>query len=263
MVRLISAAAAAALLLISAAPASADPPPADPGGVAPVAATPAPAPAPAAAPWAAPAPGAPAPAPAAAPVAAPAVDTGRTAPAPPATMTTSDGAVLTVFGEDESRTAVPALTTAITSRDYDVDGIFRASITGSNEPAKGLFEVGYQIGCGIDMGTGPGVLIGGNLGANTILGLAGVIPDLDTFIPNVGVSGGGIINVSLKPGVVYNVPVTKKQFKGESPRVAIRDVRVKIDGCVGESFIRSYAVLGRVTDEKDSVLAWYGETTRV
>jgi hypothetical protein len=81
--------------------------------------------------------------------------------------------------------------------------------------------------------------------------------------PNVGVTGGGTVLVSLKPGIVNTIPVTKKQFKGESPRVAIRDVRVKIDGCVGESFIRSYAVLARVTDEKDSVLAWYAETTRV
>jgi hypothetical protein len=256
-----SAPAAAALLLISTAPAAADPPPTDPGGVAPVAAAPGPVPAPAAAPWAAPAPVGPAGAPP--PGATPAIDTGRVAPAPPATMTTSDGAVLTVFGEDESRTPVPALTTAITTRDYDVDGVFRASITGSATPAGGALEVGYQIGCGIDMGTGPGVLIGGNLGANAILGWAGVIPDLDTFSPNVGVTGGGIITVALKPGIVNTIPVTKKQFKGESPRVAIRDVRVKIDGCVGESFIRSYAVLARVTDEKDSVLAWYGETTRV
>ncbi len=259
MVRLMSTSAAAALVLISAAPASADPPPTDPGGVAPVAA--APAPAPAAAPWAAPAPVGPAGAPP--PVAAPAVDAGRVAPAPPATMTTRDGAVLTVFGEDESQQPVPALTTAITSRDYDVDGVFRGSITGSAEPARGLFEVGYQIGCGIDMGTGPGVLIGANLGANVSVGWAGFIPNLTEFIPNAGITGGGIITVSLKPGIVNTIPVTKKQFKGESPRVAIRDVRIKIDGCVGESFIRSYAVMARVTDEKESILAWYGKTTRV
>jgi hypothetical protein len=246
MRRLTSAPAAAALLLIAAAPASADPPPADPGGVAP---------------WAAPAPVGPAGPPPR--EAAPAVDAGRVAPAPPATMTTSDGAVLTVFGEDESRTPVPALTTAITTRDYDVDGVFRGSITGSTAPAGGVLEVGYQIGCGIDMGTGPGVLIGGNLGANAILGLAGQEGLGIDFIPNVGITGGGIISVALKPGIVNTIPVTKKQFKGESPRVAIRDVRVKIDGCVGESFIRSYAVMARVTDEKESILAWYGETTRV
>jgi hypothetical protein len=230
MRRLMSAPAAAALVMVAAAPAAADPAPTDPGGVAPVAA----------------------------------VNASLVAPAPPATMTTSDGAVLTVFGEDESRKPVPALTTAISTRDYDVDGVFRGSITGSTEPAGGVFEVGYQIGCGIDMGTGPGVLIGGNLGGNAILGLAGAVGIFPwDVIPNVGITGGGIITVALKPGIVNTIPVTKKQFKGESPRVAIRDVRVKIDGCVGESFIRSYAVMARVTDEKESILAWYGETTRV
>ena len=230
--RLLLATTVAAAVLFSAAPASADPAPADPGGVAP---------------------------------AAPAVDTGKVASAPPATMTASDGVTLTVWGEEESQQPVPALTTAITTRDYDVDGIFRGSIDGSSAPTKGLFEVGYQIGCGIDMGTGPGVLIGGNLGANLVWGFAGpLVPGADWgFIPNAGLIGGGSVTVSLKPGIVNTVPVTKKQFQGEAPRVAIRDFRVKIDGCVGESFIRSYAVLFRVTDERDTVLAWYGETKRV
>lgn len=39
--------------------------------------------------------------------------------------------------------------------------------------------------------------------------------------------------------------------------------RVKIDGCVGESFIRSYAFLTRSTDVSDAVIAYYGETKAV
>ena len=39
--------------------------------------------------------------------------------------------------------------------------------------------------------------------------------------------------------------------------------RIKIDGCVGESFIRSDAVLTRSTDLSDAVLAYYGETKKV
>ena len=69
--------------------------------------------------------------------------------------------------------------------------------------------------------------------------------------------------MSLKPGIVNTIPVTKKQFKGELPRVAIRDVRVKIDGCVGESFIRSYAILSSSTDERETILSWYGATKAV
>lgn len=40
----------------------------------------------------------------------------------------------------------------------------------------------------------------------------------------------------------------------------VSNFRVKIDGCVGQSFIRSYAFLTRSTDESDAVLAYYGET---
>jgi hypothetical protein len=43
----------------------------------------------------------------------------------------------------------------------------------------------------------------------------------------------------------------------------ISKFRVKIDGCVGESFIRSYAFLTRSTDQSEAVLAWYGVTKKI
>jgi hypothetical protein len=210
------------------------------------------------------------PVPGAPPVGAPPIDDGRVVSAPPATMTASDGATLTVSAQDEIQRPVEPLTTAISTRDYDVGGVFRGSVTGASEPAKGLLEVGYQIGCGIDMGTGPGVLIGANGGANAAIGVIGIpsFPMIGNapgalIDPNVGVTGGGSVTVSLKPGVVNAVPVTRKQFKGESPRVSIRNFRVRIDGCVGESFIRSYAILNRSTDQRETSLAWYGESKKV
>jgi hypothetical protein len=243
-------AALAAITTSAAAPAAADPDPTKPGPAAPVAAA-----------EVGPAPADPAAPP---PVeGAPPVDDGKVASSPPATMTAADGVTLTVSAEDEIQQPVPPLTTAISTRDYMVGGVFRGSITGSETPPKGLLEVGYQIGCGIDMGTGPGVLIGGNLGGNAALGVVGA-PGLGVgLVPNVGVTGGGSVTVSLKPGIVNTVPVTKKQFAGDEPRVAIRGFRVRIDGCVGESFIRSYAVLARSTDERETILAWYGTTKAV
>jgi hypothetical protein len=80
---------------------------------------------------------------------------------------------------------------------------------------------------------------------------------------NAGITGGGNVTVALKPGIVNTVPVTKKPFVGDAPRVSIRNFRVKIDGCVGESFIRSYAILARSTDERETVLSWYGATKAV
>jgi hypothetical protein len=184
---------------------------------------------------------------------------------PPATLTATDGVTLTISASDEIQLPIPPLTTAISTREYVVGGVFRGSITGSAAP-KGVLEVGYQIGCGIDMGTGPGVLLGANLGANASVGVIGfegaegvsLIP-----IPNAGITGGGNVTVALKPGIVNTVPVTKKPFVGDAPRVSIRNFRVKIDGCVGESFIRSYAILARSTDERETVLSWYGATKAV
>ena len=229
------AAALAALGTVIAPTASADPAPADPAAPAP-------------------------------PGAAPPVDTGLVVSAPPSTMTSTDGVTLTLSASDEIQQPVAPLTTALSTREYDVGGVFRGSITGSAEPAKGILEVGYQIGCGIDMGTGPGVLIGANGGTNAALGIIDGAPlglGGPGLIPNAGITGGGSVTVSLKPGVVNSVPVTRKQFKGESPRVSIRSFRIRIDGCVGESFIRSYAVLTRSTDERESSLAWYGESKKV
>ena len=72
------------------------------------------------------------------------------------------------------------------------------------------------------------------------------------------VTGG--IAVGLKPGLVNMVPVSKKEYKGADPWVMISGFRVKIDGCVGQSFIRSYAVLTKSTDSSDVVLGYYGTT---
>ena len=39
--------------------------------------------------------------------------------------------------------------------------------------------------------------------------------------------------------------------------------RIKIDGCVGQSFIRSYAALSSTTEQGEAVLSWYGITKAV
>ncbi len=193
---------------------------------------------------------------------APVIDEGRVVSNPAATLTATDGATLAISASEETQLVVAPLTTAISTREYLVGGVFRGSVTDSAVPPRGILEVGYQIGCGIDMGTGPGVLLAGNAGGNASLGVA-VLGGIPVLIPNAGVQGGGSVTVALKPGIVLTVPVTKKQYQGEAPRVSIRNYRVRIDGCVGESFIRSYAILARSTDERETILSWYGATKAV
>jgi len=123
-------------------------------------------------------------------------------------------------------------------------------------------DLGYEIGCGIDMSTSNGVtpILGG--GITPSLGTTALLPGAATgLLPLVSTPLNGGLEVGLKPGLVIVVPVDRKQFKGPNPWIMINNFHIKIDGCVGQSFIRSYAVLTRVTDQSDVVLSYSGVTT--
>ena len=52
--------------------------------------------------------------------------------------------------------------------------------------------------------------------------------------------------------------VDKKEFKGTSARVTVRDIHIKVDNCVGASSLRSYAVLTSSGSDDDDIVAYYG-----
>jgi hypothetical protein len=204
--------------------------------------------------------------PVAADPAAPPVDDGKVASTPPATTKSPDGWTLTIAAKDEVQMPAAPLTTALSSREYIVGGTFNGSLDGSGDAPKGVLEVGYQIGCGIDMSTSNGVSLTGTAGINPSISyfgadFAGVLPD--GIIPSLGANVSGAITVGLKPGIINIVPVTKKLFKGAQPWVSISNYHIKIDGCVGESFIRSYATMTKSNDLGDAILSWYGVTKTV
>ena len=199
------------------------------------------------------------------PDAGPPVDDGSVVSPPPQMLKTPDGWTLTVAAKDETQMISAPLTTALSSREYVVGGTFTGSLVGPGEEADpgGTFEVGYQIGCGIDMSTSNGVSLTGTIGLNSSLGILGtdvVSPEPDGILPGIGGNIGGGVTVGLKPGIINVVPVTKKAYEGAEPWVMISNFHVKIDGCVGQSFIRSYAFLSRSTKMSDAIVAYYGET---
>jgi hypothetical protein len=194
--------------------------------------------------------------------AAPPAD-GRVPSADPAILNTPDGWRLALGAKEEALLPVAPLTTAVSSREYLASGIFVGSLAGPETP-RGNLEVGYEIGCGIDMSTSNGVELGGGVGVAPGVGYTGPLVGIPTsFLPLITVPIEGSLVVGLKPGLVIVVPVVKKEFKGPDPWVMISNFHVKIDGCVGQSFIRSFATLTRVTDQSDVVVSYMGVTKAV
>jgi MspA len=185
-------------------------------------------------------------------------DTGVVASDEPATVVSPDGWTLTVAAKDETELPIAPLTTAVSSREYLVGGTFTGTVTGKGKGTLtgGSLEAGYQIGCGIELGQ---VRLVGSVGAQTTSAnlFTGAIPTGVTF-PLVG-----SVEVHPKPGTVTQVPVDKKSFKAAPARITLKDVHVKVDGCVGQSFLRSYATLTSSTADTDDVVAYYGITKAV
>jgi MspA len=183
-------------------------------------------------------------------------DNGIVASAEPGVVTSPDGWVLTVVAKDETQLPVAPLTTAVSSREYLVGGTFTGTVTGSGKTslAGGVLEAGYQIGCGIELGQvrligQAGITLGGNTGL--------------TALGSVQVPLSGTIEIHAKPGTVSTVTVDKKEFKAAPVRVTLKDTHIKVDGCVGQSFLRSYATLTSSTTDTDDVVAYYGVTKAV
>ncbi|MGE5696440.1 MAG: MspA family porin [Candidatus Sericytochromatia bacterium] len=185
--------------------------------------------------------------------AGPPPDTGVVPSEVPGILVTPDGWKLEVSAKDETQLPTPPLTTALSSRAYTVGGTFLGAVTGSgkNELAGGVLEAGYQIGCGIALNT---VKLNGSIG----LGTAGSRMSGNLIPTGMTMPIQGQIEVHPQPGEVINVPVDKKSFKKAPVRVTLRDINIKIDGCIGQSFLRSYAVLTSSTVDTDDVVAYYG-----
>jgi len=186
-------------------------------------------------------------------------DTGVVASDEPAVVTSPDGWVLTVAATNETQLPVAPLTTAVSSREYLVGGTFTGTVTGSGKTSLngGVLEAGYQIGCGIELGQ---VRLIGQVGATINLGLT---PTLGLGATTLAFPLSGTIEIHPKPGTVSTVTVDKKSFKAAPVRVTLKDTHIKVDGCVGQSFLRSYATLTSSTTDTDDVVAYYGITKAV
>lgn len=183
--------------------------------------------------------------------AGPPPDTGVVASGPPGIAKTSDGRTLTVVAKDETQLPIAPLTTALSSRDWLTGATFTGSGMGSAK--GGSLEVGYQIGCAIEMDK---IKLIGSIGLGT--NAFGLTSTGLTTPTSLSFPIQGQIEVDPRPGTVTNVVVDKKTYKGNSVRVTVKDIHIKVDNCVGASSLRSYAVLTSSNGDTDDVVAYYG-----
>lgn len=185
---------------------------------------------------------------------APVAESGAVPSSLPGVLPTPEGWTLSVKAVNETQLDVAPLTTAVSSREYLVGGTFLGEVAGSGKAALagGTLEAGYQIGCGISAD-----VVDARFGGN-------ITPSLSSVgVPSVG---GGLfaqIRPTLKPGTASVVPVTKIQYEGDSARVTVTGLRIKIDSCVGQSFIRSYATFTSSTAGTQDVVSYVGVTKAV
>jgi hypothetical protein len=180
-------------------------------------------------------------------------DNGAVPSSVPGIAHTPDGRTLTVVAKDETQLPVAPLTTSLSSREWLAGATFTGSGMGS--VSGGTLEVGYQIGCAIEMDK---VKLNGRIGLGTpaaSFGTGGVTLPSTFTVPITGQ-----IEVEPRPGTITNVVVDKKTFKGSETRVTVKDIHIKVDNCVGASSLRSYAVLTSSGTDADDIVAYYGVT---
>jgi hypothetical protein len=161
---------------------------------------------------------------------------------------------LTVLAKDETQLPIAPLTTSLSSREWLVGATFTGS--GMGEVKGGSLEVGYQIGCGIEMDK---IKLNGSIGlglGNASLSGAGAVGLPASFTVPIQ----GQVEVEPRPGTITNVIVDKKTYKGNTTRVTVKDIHIKVDNCVGASSLRSYAVLTSSGTDADDIVAYYGVT---
>lgn len=178
----------------------------------------------------------------------------------PGTLTTPEGLVLTVSAAKESLAPVTALTNTPWSREYVVSGVFSGKVTGtgSADVQGGVLEAGYQIGCGIRQSDLHSI---SSVGITPGTGIPFV--DGELFPVFISANASQQLRVVLEPGRVNTVSVTRKEFEGDWARVAITGMRIWIDGCAGQSFIRSFATFTGSTDDNSDVVTYLGVTRAI
>lgn len=217
-----------------------------------------------------------------------------------ANQPTADGWNLRVNKTGESLYIAAPLDGAVTTAEAFATLRGGAWIEGQGDPAidSGLFEMGYQLGCGVDISGGVDVQATNTIGlspaasvnpsASNTTTLDGIglettaeAPYVSVELPkinnattvgvdgNLGVDGNAehshTISGHIDPGSITNIALASREVNTEYNRAnaSVVGAHITTTGCVGPVTVRSYVLLSTETATSSDIVAVYGDPQRL
>ncbi|MFE9580631.1 MspA family porin [Nocardia sp. NPDC006044] len=170
---------------------------------------------------------------------------------------TDDGWTLTVTKTSENLDRYPNLAATMFTREGFVSLKAIAEVTGKGkQPVNAaVVSFGYQIGCQIDVSSGLTTSLGASFGPNASLNIS--YPPSVSLGVNASVSPN--VSTTLKPGSIATVEFGKKALASGRASIAMDQVEVKVDACMGPVSLRSFATATMSTPTADNTTTAYGD----
>ncbi|MEC3920303.1 MspA family porin [Nocardia sp. CDC160] len=180
-------------------------------------------------------------------------------------LETPDGWEISIGKTEENLDRWPPLNAAAFSREAFVSVTANGAINGKGHTPirSGVISVGLMIGCNTDVSPGLTAGLSGTLGANLGVlgqGTASQYP-AGTLGGNAGLNAGitPSIQVTLRPGTITTVALGSKPMAAATADLAMKDVALHVDSCMGQVAMRSIASLTVSTANRDDTVTVYGE----
>ncbi|MFI9400813.1 MspA family porin [Nocardia sp. NPDC052316] len=172
-------------------------------------------------------------------------------------VTTDDGWTLTVTKTGENLDRYPNLAATMFTREgfVSLKAVAEISGVGTQPVSAGMVSFGYQVGCQIDVSSGLTTSLGVSFGPNASLNIS--YPPSVSLGVNASVSPN--VSTTLKPGSIATIEFGKKALASGRASIAMDQVEVKVDACMGPVSLRSFATATMSTPTADNTTTAYGD----
>ncbi|WP_244467428.1 MspA family porin [Nocardia vulneris] len=173
------------------------------------------------------------------------------------TVGTDDGWTLTVTKTSETLDRYPNLAATMFTREgfVSLKAIAEIAGTGNKPVSSGQVSFGYQVGCQIDVSSGLTTSLGFSMGPNASVNIS--------YPPSVSLGVNASVNpnvsTTLKPGSIATIEFGRKQLASGRASIAMDQVEVKVDACMGPVSLRSFATATMSTSTADNTTTAYGD----